>query len=136
MIEKTRDVSTPRYSHEGDAGLDLCSAEDVVLEPMQRRVISTGIKVALPKGYVGLIWDRSGLASRSSLHCLAGVVDSSYRGEVGVVMINLGKQPFKIEKNMRIAQFLVQPVIRAEISPVDRLPDTERNAKGFGSTGL
>jgi len=135
-IEKVKEVEVPCYAHEGDAGLDLYSAEEHLLKPGSRAIVKTGIKLAIPAGHVGLIWDRSGLAAKHSLHCLAGVIDSGYRGEVGVVIINLGKEDFQVEKNMRIAQMLIQPVVKAEVRVVDKLPDTVRSGNGFGSTGL
>ncbi|MFW6311874.1 MAG: dUTP diphosphatase [Nanoarchaeota archaeon] len=136
QIEKIRDVNIPKYAHEGDAGLDLYSAEEKVLKPGEKDVIKTGVKVAIPSGYVGLIWDRSGLAVKNGLHCLAGVIDSGYRGEIGVAIINLSKENFNVEKNMRIAQMLIQPVFRMDTEVVDSLDETTRNEGGFGSTGL
>jgi len=101
----------------------------------ERVIVPTGIQMAIPEGYVGLVWDRSGLAAKHSLHCLAGVIDSGYRGEVGVVMINLGKEDFLVEKNMRIAQILIQPVELPSVVEVEDLDDTTRGDGGFGSTG-
>ena len=92
--------------------------------------------MAIPEGHVGLIWDRSGMAAKHGLHCLAGVVDSGYRGEIGVVMKHLGDEPFTVEKNMRIAQMLIQPVAAATIEEADSLEETDRGKDGFGSTGL
>jgi dUTP pyrophosphatase len=104
------------------------------LEPGRAFPVPTGIKIAIPKGYVGLIWDKSGI-SLSGVHRLAGVVDSGYRGEVKVVMINLGDKPFVIDKGMKIAQLLVQPIQKVEVADVDGLDNTIRGEKGFGSTG-
>ena len=92
--------------------------------------------MAIPVGNVGLIWDRSGLASKNSIHALAGVVDSCYRGEIGIVLINLGKEDFKVEKGMRIAQMLIQPVVNANILEEGELDGTKRGDGGFGSTGV
>jgi len=125
----------PHYIHEHDAAFDLRSAVNETLKPAEKKIIKTGIKMAIPEGYAGLIWDRSGLAAKHSLHVLAGVVDSEYRGEVGVVMINLGKDVFEVEKNMRVAQMLIQPVVHPEIEEAD-LDKTAREEGGFGSTGL
>ena len=125
----------PHYVHDGDAGVDLYATENYVLKPGERALVSTGIAFAIPKGYVGLIWDRSGLAAKNSMHVLAGVVDSGYRGEVKVVLINLGNEDFSVTKGMRIAQMLIQPVISADIEEVDSLDETSRNQGGFGSTG-
>ena len=135
-IQKLNGISMPKYAHEVDAGFDLYAAEDHILSPMESRLVATGIKIEIPDGYVGLVWDRSGLAARHSLHNLAGVIDSRYRGEIKVVMINLGKEVFKVEKGMRIAQMLIQPIVSAELVEADSLNKTKRDEKGFGSTGL
>jgi dUTP pyrophosphatase len=97
--------------------------------------VPTGVKMALPKGYVGLVWDKSGLAANKSVHTLAGVIDSSYRGEILIVMKNLGKDDFVITKNMKIAQLLIQPVVHANLIEKKALDDTTRGDNGFGSTG-
>jgi len=132
-----KSVELPAYARQFDAGLDLRSREEVVIHPGERAVVKTGIKVALPENHVGLIWDRSGLAAKHAVTTMAGVIDSGYRGEVGVVLINHGKEPFTIEKGMRIAQLLVQPVVTPHIEEVDELEEnTDRGSGGFGSTGL
>lgn len=128
------DAKLPQYGHPGDAGLDVFSVSDMVLEPQQALPVPTGIKVAIPKGHVGLIWDKSGI-SLSGIHCLAGVIDSGYRGEVKIVMINLSRKPFVIAKGMKIAQMLVQPVLAMEVVESDDLEETDRGEGGFGSTG-
>ena len=125
----------PVYGHAGDAGMDLFSVEDLTLEPGQAVPVPTGIQVAISQGYVGLVWDKSGI-SLKGVHRLAGVIDSGYRGEIKVVMINLGDEPFVVEKGKKIAQMLIQPVVSAEIIEVDDLDDTSRGEGGFGSTGL
>lgn len=132
-LDKT--VPLPAVFHDGDAGIDLPSRETVSIEPGTKRVIPTGIKLAIPDGYVGLIWDRSGLAAKHALTCLAGVIDSGYRGEIGVVLVNLGTEVFEVEKGMRIAQLLVQPVVRPNFVEVDAFEETVRGSGGFGSTG-
>jgi dUTP pyrophosphatase len=124
----------PQYSHRGDAGLDLFSAVDCVLEGRTVKPVSTGIQVAIPEGFVGLIWDKSGL-SLKGIHRLAGVIDSSYRGEIKVVMANLTFEPFQIKKGMKIAQMLIQPILEVEVQEVETLDDTDRGKNGFGSTG-
>jgi dUTP pyrophosphatase len=129
-------IDLPSYAHPYDAAFDLRSSEDCTLSPGERRVIKTGLKVAIPSGYAGLVWDRSGLAAKNTLHVLAGVIDSGYRGELGVVMVNLGREPFTVERNMRIAQMLIQPVANPKIIEVDELSQTARSEGGFGSTGL
>jgi len=125
----------PERKREGDAGLDLYCIEDVEILPNEIKLISTGIAIEIPKGYFGLIKDRSGLASKG-LHVLAGVVDENYRGEVKVVMINLGKEKIKLEKFSRIAQLIIIPYAKVEVEEVEELSETERGGKGFGSSGL
>ena len=129
-----RDVKLPQYGHIGDAGLDLFSSVDFVLPEGQVEAIPTGIKIAVPEGYVGLVWDKSGVSLRG-VHRLAGVIDSGYRGEVKVVMINLSHEAFVIERGMKIAQMLVQPIAKVDIVEVDNLDETSRGEGGFGSTG-
>lgn len=129
-----KDAKLPRYGHMGDAGLDLFSVIDCVLKGGEARAISTGIQVAIPEGYVGLIWDKSGI-SLQNIHRLAGVVDSGYRGEVKVVMTNLSAEAFRIEKGMKIAQMLIQPVMKVKVVESEELDDTSRGENGFGSTG-
>jgi len=129
-----KDAKLPHYGHKGDAGLDIFSTIDCVLQKREVKAIPTGIKVAIPEGYVGLIWDKSGV-SLEGVHRLAGVVDSGYRGEVKIVMANLSDEPFSIEKGMKIAQLLIQPVIEVEVIEVEDLEATPRGENGFGSTG-
>lgn len=124
----------PNYSHQGDAGLDVFSVVDYNLKSQEIKAIPTGIKIAIPEGFVGLIWDKSGLALKG-VHCLAGVIDSGYRGEVKVVMVNLSQQLFEIKKGMKIAQILIQPVMGVRVVEVEELEKTDRGAKGFGSSG-
>jgi dUTP pyrophosphatase len=128
------DAKLPQYSHKGDAGLDLFSSIDCVLKKGEVKPIPAGIKMAIPEGYVGLVWDKSGI-SLQGVHRLAGVVDSGYRGEVRVVMVNLGEKPFVVEKGMKIAQLLIQPVIELKVMEVETLEETSRGENGFGSTG-
>ncbi len=129
-----KDARLPQYSHRGDAGLDLFSSIDCVLEDGQILAVPTGIQVAIPQGFVGLIWDKSGL-SLQGVHRLAGVIDSGYRGEVKVVMANLRNKPFVIEKGMKVAQMLIQPVEEIKVVESDTLKETSRGERGFGSTG-
>lgn len=134
-VKKMRpDVKLPLYGHKGDAGMDLFSASGYVLQKGEIFAVPTGIKVEIPAGYVGLIWDKSGV-SLKGVHRLAGVVDAGYRGEIKVVMVNLGQDPFVIEKGMKIAQMLIQAVESVEIEEVEDLKDTSRGEGGFGSTG-
>jgi len=125
----------PSYGHPGDAGMDLYAAVDHVLAPGQVHAVPTGIKMAIPAGFVGLVWDKSGI-SLKGVHRLAGVVDAGYRGEVQVVLITLSSAPFESKAGMKIAQMLIQPIVGAEIVEAGELDDTSRGEGGFGSTGL
>ncbi len=125
----------PVYGHPGDAGLDLFSVVDRDLLPGQVFAVPTGIQVAIPQGFVGLVWDKSGI-SLKGVHRLAGVVDAGYRGEVQVVMINLGRETFALKKGMKVAQMLIQPVVTVAVVESETLDDTSRGQGGFGSTGL
>lgn len=125
----------PQYAHLGDAGLDLFTIEDKTLKSGERYGFSTGLAFELPKGYVGLVWDKSGLSSKFGIHILAGVLDSSYRGELIVIAQNLSKKSYKFEKGDKIAQLLIQPIVNAKIKEIKNLSNTSRGDKGFGSTG-
>ena len=129
------EAKLPVYGHPGDAGLDLFSVVDRDLAPGEVFAVPTGIRIAVPAGHVGLVWDKSGL-SLKGVHRLAGVIDAGYRGEVQIVLINLGGAPFAVRKGMKIAQLLVQPVLAVEVVESDALDDTSRGQGGFGSTGL
>lgn len=124
----------PRYGHKGDAGLDLFSSTDCVLAGGEVKAIATGIQVEIPEGYVGLVWDKSGI-SLNAVHRLAGVIDAGYRGEIKVVMANLGDKDFSVEQGMKIAQLLIQPIIEVNVIDVDELKESSRGENGFGSTG-
>jgi dUTP pyrophosphatase len=128
------DAKLPSYGHKGDAGLDLFTSVNAVIETGQILSVPTGIKVAIPEGHVGLIWDKSGVSLRG-VHRLAGVIDSGYRGEVKVVLVNLGHQAYSLEKGMKIAQLIIQPVNTVTVTEVRNLGDTPRGEGGFGSTG-
>jgi dUTP pyrophosphatase len=129
-----KDARLPVYGHSGDAGLDLFSAVDFVLQTGEIHPVPTGIQVEIPRGYVGLIWDKSGV-SLKGVHRLAGVVDSGYRGEVKVVMVNLSREAYVIDRGMKIAQLLIQPVMEVEVVEAEDLNDSSRGEGGFGSTG-
>jgi dUTP pyrophosphatase len=129
------EAKLPVYGHPGDAGLDLFSVVDRTLAPGDVYAVPTGIQVAIPRGFVGLVWDKSGI-SLKRVHRLAGVVDAGYRGEVQVVMINLGQEPFAVKKGMKIAQMLIQPVAAVAVTECESLDGTSRGEGGFGSTGL
>lgn len=131
------DVPLPRYAHTGDAGLDLAAAEDATVEPGRRVAVPTGLAVAVPPGWVGLVHPRSGLALERGLTVVnaPGTVDAGYRGELKVLLVNLGDEPVRISRGDRVAQLLMQRVGRAVLVESDDLGETERGAGGFGSTG-
>jgi len=132
------DLPLPAYAHPGDAGADLVAAEDVELAPGARRAVRTGIAVAIPEGYVGLVHPRSGLAARLGVTVLnaPGTVDAGYRGEILVILVNHDPaNPVKISRGDRIAQLVVQRVEHARFQVVDELDETARGAGGHGSTG-
>jgi len=127
--------STPQYAHAGDAGADITASENIAIPPRERTLVSTGVRLEIPEGYVGLIWPRSGLAVKKGIDCGAGVIDSHYRGEVKILLFNHSDDEFQIEPGDRIAQILIQKVERVEFLLVDQLNETARNDAGFGSTG-
>lgn len=135
-IKKLEDSAIlPSYSHKGDAGLDLYSNMAFSLEQGQRMLVKTGISIKIPEGYVGLVWPRSGLSIKKGVDVLAGVIDSGYRGEVGIVLLNTGYDDVVISKGDRIAQLLIQPIEIVNIKEVEELDSSERGVSGFGSTG-
>lgn len=132
-------VELPSYAYAGDAGLDLRANEDVTLAPHERRLVSTGLAVAIPEGYAGFVQPRSGLALREGLSMAntPGLVDSHYRGELKVCAVNLDDStPIHIERGERIAQLVIQRVPVVELVEVDELDETDRGAGGFGSSGV
>ena len=129
-----KDAKLPDYGHQGDAGLDLFACIRMELKPLAPAAVPTGIQMAVPDGFAGLIWDKSGL-SLQGVHRLAGVVDAGYRGEVKVVLVNLSRETIVIEKGMKIAQMLIQPVAGVTIEETRELDKTVRGEGGFGSTG-
>jgi dUTP pyrophosphatase len=138
IVRLDPDLPLPSYAHPGDAGADLCAREDVRLEPGERRLVPTGIALALPEGYVALVHPRSGLAHRSGLSIVnaPGTIDAGYRGEVQVCLVNLDPEtPIELRRGDRIAQLVVQRFETAAFVEVDDLPDSARGAGGYGSTG-
>jgi dUTP pyrophosphatase len=127
----------PAYAKPGDAGLDLRASESVTLEPGERRLVPTGLAVAIPEGHAGFVLPRSGLAMHKGVTVLnaPGLIDSGYRGELKVLLINHGAEAVGIERGERIAQLVVQPVARVRLVEGERLPDSARGEGGFGSTG-
>ncbi len=132
------EAAAPVYALPGDAGADLSLAEDVELAPFERALVGTGVAVAIPEGYAGFVHPRSGLAHRLGLSLVnaPGTIDAGYRGEIKVNLINLDPTtPLALRRGDRIAQLVVQPVVRARFLPVDELPGSERGDGGHGSTG-
>ncbi len=125
----------PAYASPNAAGADLRASEAVEILPGERHAVATGLKLQLPPGHVGLVWPRSGLAVRHGIDTLAGVIDSDYRGELRVVLVNHGPESFHIAPGDRVAQLLLQRVERAAFITSDALAETERGEGGFGSTG-
>ncbi len=133
------DVELPRYAYPGDAGLDLRSNADLVIEPFERRLIPTGLAIAIPEGYAGFVQPRSGLALRQGLSFpnTPGLIDSHYRGELKVVAINLDSHnPIRIKRGDRIAQLVIQEVPVVNLVEVKELDETDRGSGGFGSSGV
>lgn len=138
-VEKINDKAiTPNYANKGDAGLDLYSVEELMLNPGERGLIHTGIKIQLPKDTEAQIRPRSGLALKHGISLVnaPGTIDEGYRGEIGVIVINHGKEAFKVEEGMKIAQMVVKPVWKVEVEEVSSLSESERGSKGYGSSGI
>ena len=128
----------PVYAHPGDAGMDVRSIEELTLAPGARALVHTGLVLMLPPDAEAQVRPRSGLALKHGVTVLntPGTIDAGYRGEVGVILINLGAEPFTVEKGMKIAQIVVSPVAQAEIVEVESVDETDRGSGGFGSTGI
>lgn len=133
-----KEALIPLQANPGDAGLDLFAAEEKIIKVGEAELISTGIKLELPQGTEGQVRPRSGLALRHAVTILnsPGTIDEGYRGEVKIILINHGKEDFKIEKRMRIAQLVIAPVATVNITQVEELTDSERGTRGFGSSGV
>ena len=132
----TEHAILPKYAHPDDAGMDLYASETISLQPGERKAIPTGIAMAIPTGYVGLLWDKSGMASKHGIKTMGGVIDSGYRGEIKIIVHNLSSTGFIFEKGTKVAQMLIQPVEQKQILEVEELDQTQRGQAGFGSTGL
>jgi dUTP pyrophosphatase len=137
VVRQDPELALPAYAREGDAGLDLLAAAPVTLAPGARQLVPTGLRVAIPEGFAGLVLPRSGLALRTGVTVLnaPGLIDSGYRGEVGVLLVNHGSEPVTVRRGERIAQLVIQPVARAVLVEVRGLEASQRGAGGFGSTG-
>ncbi|HRY52506.1 MAG TPA: dUTP diphosphatase [Candidatus Portnoybacteria bacterium] len=137
LIKKLQpEAKLPAYALPGDAGMDLYSVIDATLAPGEKISCPTGIAIKIPEGYVGLVWDKSGLAHKSCLTNIGGVYDSNYTGEYIIGLVNLGKENYVIKKGQKIAQLLIQKIENPEIEIVENMPATVRGEKRFGSTGL
>ena len=136
-VRLDRELPLPALAMPGDAGLDLRASEAVMLGPGERRLVPTGLAVAIPEGHAGLVPPRSGLAMQKGVTVLnaPGLIDSGYRGELKVLLVNHGAAAVAIARGERIAQLVVQPVAQARLIEVERLPDSARGEGGFGSTG-
>jgi dUTP pyrophosphatase len=132
------DAIIPHYAHPGDSGMDLYSIEDVTIKPGATAFVHTGIKIAVPEHYEAQVRPKSGLALKHAISIVntPGTVDSGYRGEICVILINHGREPFRVNKHTKIAQMVICPVVRAEIIEVAELDETTRGKGGFGSTGI
>jgi dUTP pyrophosphatase len=130
-------LPVPVYASEHAAGLDVVAAEDLILAPGQRHPVATGFAIAIPEGYEVQVRPRSGLALKHGITCLntPGTIDSDYRGEVKVILANLGSEPFEVRRGERIAQLVPAPVLKGRFVEVGQLDDTQRGEGGFGSTG-
>ena len=132
-------VSIPKYETPGSSGMDIAAhiENNIIINPGEKFLVSTGFSIAIPKGYEVQIRPRSGLAAKRSITVLntPGTIDADYRGEIKVILINLGKEKFIVKNGERIAQMVVCPVVQANLEEVEDLPDTERGSGGFGSTG-
>jgi dUTP pyrophosphatase len=138
ILKFNKSATTPRYEHPGDSGLDLFSIEEQEIPAGESRLIRTGIAVELPVGTEAQIRPRSGLALKHGITVLntPGTIDAGYRGEIGVILINHGKETFQVLKNMKIAQMVITPVIHAVLEEEEELSNTLRGASGFGSSGF
>ena len=135
----SKEVSLPKYETSGSSGMDLAAYIDsnININPGQTAIIPTGLALSIPKGFEVQIRPRSGLAAKQKISVLntPGTIDADYRGEIKIILINLGQETFKVEKGLRIAQMVVCPVVQAQLEEVDDLNETERGKGGFGSTG-
>ena len=129
------EAKLPTYAHAGDAGMDIYALQDVVVEAGKRALIKTGIAMAIPAGYVGLLWDKSGLANNHGLTIVGGVVDAGHRGEILVGLLNTGEKNHTFQAGDKVTQMLIQPVTQAILTEVEELDDTTRGECRFGSTG-
>jgi len=135
----SKSVSIPKYETLGSSGMDIAAyiEKEIIINPGEKALVSTGFSISIPKGFEVQIRPRSGLAAKKSITVLntPGTIDADYKGEIKVILVNLGKEKFVIENGDRIAQMVVCPVVQADLEEVKELPDTNRGSAGFGSTG-
>ena len=138
ILKLVDSATLPTYAHEDDSGMDLCAIATTDIEPGKTALIRTGIAIEIPMGTEAQVRPRSGLALKHAITVLntPGTVDASYRGEIGVVLINHGQKSFRVEPGMKIAQMVIAPILRADLQEVDQLSDTDRGKGGYGSTGV
>jgi dUTP pyrophosphatase len=138
IMRLSGDAIIPEYAHSDDSGCDLFSVEDVVISSGKHKLVKTGIKVAIPEGFEAQVRSKSGLALKQGLFVLnsPGTIDAGYRGEICVILANFSEQSINIEKGQKVAQMVIAPVFQAAFDEVGGLVETDRNAGGFGSTGL
>ncbi|MFA7308812.1 MAG: dUTP diphosphatase [Patescibacteria group bacterium] len=136
LIKKLHpDATIPSFAYTHDAGMDLYATEAVTLSPSEKKIIPTGISVALPEGYVLLIWDKSGIGIKHGIKTLGGVIDAGFRGEIMIGMVNLSSEPYTFEKGHKVAQAVIQKIEQPEIEIVEELPESDRGEGIFGSSG-
>ncbi len=129
------DAVLPNYAHSGDAGMDMYASEDVHIRKGERAKVPTGIAMEIPEGYVGLVWDKSGLSINHGLKTLGGVIDAGYRGEIIIGIANLSSEDYTLEKGHKVAQLLIQKIESPVVEEAIELKDSHRGEKGLGSTG-
>lgn len=129
------EAKLPTRAYHDDAGLDFYTIEECTIAPGERRALRTGVAITIPSGYVGLFWDKSGLAGTSGLKTMGGVIDAMYRGEIWVILHNLSDTPYQVSMGSKLAQLLIQKIELPEVCEVSELGDTIRGEKGFGSSG-
>jgi dUTP pyrophosphatase len=135
IIRLDKELPLPKFALPGDAAMDLYAGEKTTIAPGERVQVKTGLKMEIPAGYAGFVWDKSGLSQKSGLKTLGGVIDSGYRGEVLVGMINLSTETYIFEKGHKIAQMCIQKIEQVEVVEVESLSESVRGEGGFGSTG-
>lgn len=131
----TENAILPKYAYNADAGFDLCTNDSFTLIAGEHKLVGTGLALEIPEGFAGLIWDKSGVANKRHIKTMGGVVDSGYRGEIKVGLINIGKEAQEFSSGDKIAQMLIQKIEQPEFVEVSELSDSERGEKGFGSSG-